>query len=548
MSRTLIAILFVFLPLCAEEAAPVRVGVGLAQRKLSLAEAIELAMRGNLDIEIENTNTAAAREAVRAARGFLDPNFRWNPLAETRNTPTSSVLMGQDGKLRERLHAQNLSFRQRLPWQGSGFHVDFDNSRQSTSNPFVSLNPYLVSRLTLGFSQPLVRNRLIDRERSELRIRNKQVELSEADFEVKVIDVVTRVEQAYWDLVAARRDVEVQADSVNLAREQLARSRRMVESGTLAPVELAAAEAELARRLDTWHASAGILTQVENTLKALLTGSREDALWGEEIVPTQVSTLEPPAADNDLRKAVEQALRQRPEFRQLSLRTDANEIQKNLYTDQTKPQVNLVAAYANSGLAGTLSAGENPFSAVSRLQVERLNELSRRVGLAPLPPVSFGGMPEVLIGGYGSALSSVFGGRYQSVQVGLTLDWNPRNRAAEAGLAQTVISERRLKLEQARLEQLVEAQVRNALQAIQSARQRITAAEASARAAEEKLASEIRLFQTGESTNFLVLTRQNELADSRRRVVLAHLDFNKAVSRLHQALGATLEAHRISLR
>ena len=111
-----------------------------------------------------------------------------------------------------------------------------------------------------------------------------------------------------------------------------------------------------------------------------------------------------------------------------------------------------------------------------------------------------------------------------------------------------MIAERRLKLEQARAEQLIEAQVRNAVQAIETAKQRFAAAGAAERAAQEKLDSEIRLFQTGESTNFLVLTRQNEYLDSRRRAVVANLDLNKAVSRLEQALGSTLRSRNISLK
>jgi HAE1 family hydrophobic/amphiphilic exporter-1 len=130
----------------------------------------------------------------------------------------------------------------------------------------------------------------------------------------------------------------------------------------------------------------------------------------------------------------------------------------------------------------------------------------------------------------------------------LSLDFSFRNRTANANYSQTLINEKRLGLEKARAEQLVEMQVRNALQGIQTARQRIAAAEASARAAREKLESEQRLYQTGESTNFLVLTRQNEYADSRRREVVARLDFNKSVSRLEQALGTTLSTHAISVR
>ena len=95
---------------------------------------------------------------------------------------------------------------------------------------------------------------------------------------------------------------------------------------------------------------------------------------------------------------------------------------------------------------------------------------------------------------------------------------------------------------------MIEAQVRNGLQAIETAKQRIAAAEASARVAQIKLESETRLFQTGESTNFLVLTRQNEYADSRRRAVVAKLDLNKAIARVEQALGTTLEAHQITLK
>jgi outer membrane protein TolC len=110
------------------------------------------------------------------------------------------------------------------------------------------------------------------------------------------------------------------------------------------------------------------------------------------------------------------------------------------------------------------------------------------------------------------------------------------------------VTERRLKLERAQLEQAIEAQVRNAMQSIETARQRIAAAAAGERAAKDKLESEERLFLTGESTNFLVLTRQNEFADARRRRVAADLELNKAVSRLHHATGSTLASHRVSLK
>jgi len=534
-------------PATRAQQAPDRVGVGMVQLKLTLDDAIELALRNNLDIQIERLNLASSSVAVKGARGFLDPTFRWAPSLESRNTPTGSVLQGADGKLTDKFLNQNFYLRQRLPWAGSSLSVDFVNNRQSTTNPFVSLNPFITSQLTISVTQPLLRNRNIDPQRAELKIRRKQLDVSGTDFELRNIAVITQLEQAYWDLVAARQAVDVLAESVDLGREQLARTKRQVEAGVIAQVEVSAAEAELERRLDSYYSGLGGVTEAENALKTMIAPAHDDPIWNEQIIPTDLSTLEPPEGDN-VRDAVSAALKRRPEVRSVALRQQANDIQKQVNADQTKPQINFVAGYGNTGLGGTVASTDNPFSELTAASTARLNQLSALAGLPALPAQSFGGLPPALVGGYGTALSNLFSGNFQSVQAGLSLDFTFRNRAAEANLEQSAITERRLKLEQARLAQSIEAQVRNALQALATARQRIAAAEASTRAAKDKLDSEVRLFQSGESTNFLVLTRQNEYADSRRREVVARLDANKAVARLRQALGTTLEAHHITLQ
>ncbi len=539
--------MFVCLPAAAQLEQPARVGVGVIKRELSLGEAIELALRKNLQIEIEKTNISSASAAVRGAKGYLDPRFRWSPLYEDRQTPTSSALFGIDGRLVESIGSQSFAWDQRLPWWGAAVNFQFENNRQTTSNPFVTLNPFQTARLSAAFTLPLLRNRPVDRERANLKISNKRLDLSRTDFELRVIEVIGEVEETYWNLVAARQNVQVTAEAVHLAREQLARTRRMIDSGTLAPVEYAAAEAELERRVDTWFAAIGSVTEVENGLKVLITDGRGDPLWNDEIIPTEEQTMAPPEYD-EVRNAVAAALSRRPELRQVDLQAESNAIQTQLAKDQTRPAVNFVGGYAVAGLAGDLSPRENPFSELSRSQFARLNELSQFHGLQPLPPASFGAIPAQQLGGLGSVMSAIAAARYPTVYAGIQVEFTARNRTAEAQLTQTAIAERRLGLLRAQLEQAIEAQVRNALQALHTARQRITAAEASERAAREKLESEIRLFQSGESTNFLVLTRQNELSDSRRRAVVARLDFNKAVARLRQALGETLETYNVELQ
>jgi HAE1 family hydrophobic/amphiphilic exporter-1 len=533
--------------LTAPALAQQRVGVGVLSRDMTLQQAIEMALSKNLDIQIEKTNTATARQALKASKGVFDPAFRWLPGIQSRTTPTSSVLVGSDGKLTERFHTENFLFGQKLPWAGSSLNLSFDNNRQSTTNPFSSLNPFISSNLIVNFTQPLWRNRRIDRDRAEISIRRKQLDISDTEFELRVIGVISGVQQAYWDLVAARQDERVQADSVKLAEEQLARNQRMIQAGTLAPVELAGSEAELERRRDTWYSSIDTITRAENALKLLIADTREAQIWNEQIVPADVRSLEPPATD-DLRQLVAEALKRRPEIQLIGLNRQSNDIRRELNSDLVRPRVDLTASYGNTGLAGALSSTENPFSAANQVSFERLNELSVRAGLSPLPPPSFGSIPNSLVGGYGSTLSNLFSGRFQTFQAGLAFDLTFRNRAAEANLAQSLIADRRLRLTQTQLEQAIDAEVRNTLQALQTAKQRIAAAEASERAARERLDSEVRLFQSGESTNFLVLTRQNEYADSRRRTVVANLDFNRAVARLEQALGSTLEAHNITLK
>lgn len=528
-----------------DPAAPTRVGVSITERKLTLEDVIKMALENNLDIDIERTNRDTAEQNVLAARGLFDPTFRWAPLFVNDNQPVASVLQGAGGKLTTRNFVNTLSLRERLPNWGTTGSLDFNTQRLTTTNPFSSFSPAILSVLQIGVTQPLIRNFRIDRERAELRIRRKNVDLASVDLENRAIDVVSRTQQAYYDLIAAREAVLVAQDQVGWGREQLAINQRLVNTGTLAPVEISAAEAELERRVDTWYASLAVVTEAENNLKSLIAPERKASLWGDQIVPVDDKLLEP--TTQDLREAVDRAIASRPELRAVTVRSGINDVQKELAANQRKPEVNAIAQYSLNGLAGTVNNVSNPLASLNGPIYDRLNQLSASQGLTPIAPSSFGAVPGALVGGYGTTLSNLFGGNYQTFQVGLSIDFNLRNRAADAQYGQTLINEKRLRLERARAEQLVEAQVRNALQGIETARQRIAAAEASARAAKEKLDSERRLYQTGESTNFLVLTRQNEYADSRRRAVVARLDFNKSVTRLDQALGATLSSHSIKL-
>lgn len=504
---------------------PARVGVGTTQKRMMLKDAIELALENNLDIQIEKTNTVLSQSQYRQTFGVWDPVLGYRPNMSFNVTPTSSPLQAADGRLVDRNFSNDFSYSQKTPWQGTRLDAAFINGRLSTSNPFSGLNPFTQSALVLNLTQPLLRGRKIDNDRNQIRLRRKQIDISEADYELRVVQVVTLVTQAYWNLVAARQDIDVKQQSVDLAKDQFERSKRQIEAGTLAPVELSGALAELERRQDTFYSSIGLVTEVENNLKSLLAGGRDQTIWDDEVIPVETRNSSPPVLD-DLKGMIKGAVERRPELKNLRLRLEANEYQKEFAKNQLLPGANLTAGYTMAGLAGARNSAINPFFGGSA---------------GALVPPSF-------IGGYGTTLSNLFGQNYSSWQAGMQFDWTVRNRTARESLAQVNLLDRALALQRARAEQAIEAEVRNSLQALRTAEQRIVAAEASVKAAKEKLDSEQRLFETGESTNFLALTRQNEYADSQRRNLVARLDFNKAIAQLQQALGVTLESNNISLK
>ena len=521
-------------------APPRRLGAGPTERRLTLRQAVEMAIRSNLDVAIERTNVESAERAVEAARGGFDPVVHWQSLAADSNTPSAAVLQSADGVVSQHSAGQTLAWRQKTSWNGLTVDAQFDANRTASGNPYVSISPYYSSLLTLTVTQPLLRGRAVDTERALVKIRRHDRAASAAELEARAIDIAARVEQAYWDIVAARRRVEVDLEAANLAQTQLEQNRRMIAQGTLPQVELSAAEAESQSRLDDLYRSTGQVTEAEDTLKTLLARDRQDSLWNEEILPVDDGTAAPPAVI-ELAEAEAEALSRRPELKQLDANRAANEVVVRQNADLLKPQVNLVASYSLAGLAGHIRTA-NPLTDALTPEYQRVNALSAAAGLPAVAAPTLGTFPGSMVGALGGSLSSLFGGNYQSAQAGITLDFTVRNRAAEANLATAATAGKRLQLMRSRAEQAIEAQVRDALQALDTGRQRMRAAEAGALAAGDKLASETRMFAAGGSTNFLVLTRQNEYSAARRRVVDADTAFWKAVSQYQAAVGRTLVA------
>ena len=118
-----------------------RVGVGAGERRLTLDDAIQMALKNNLEIDIERLGMDSALSSTKLAKGVFDPVVLWTPAYARRNTPTANSLFAANGKVSETDLNLNFGLRQRTSYQGLGYSVDFTNQRLTTNNPFTSLNP-----------------------------------------------------------------------------------------------------------------------------------------------------------------------------------------------------------------------------------------------------------------------------------------------------------------------------------------------------------------------------------------------------------------------
>jgi HAE1 family hydrophobic/amphiphilic exporter-1 len=522
----------------------VRVGVNPSKRMtLTLRDAMSMALENNRDIEVERLNVRMNEFDARAAQGFYDPSLSTTLYYDRSLIPATSIFAS--GKTDNVIGAA--TFTQRTPWQGSSVTGVFNNNRATTDNPFVSLNPQYTTNLSFTFTQPILRNRAIDSGRRQIKIAKKRLDISDSQFRQRAIEIISQVQRAYWDLVFARRDQEIKRESVDLAETQLEHNERMVDAGTLAKSDIISARVEVERRKDEAEAAVEAIQRAENALKALMAQPGDGEIWQSELVPVEQPQIELNAS-LPLEDALRLAAQNRPEMEQYRLRGELNKIDAEYLRNQTKPQIDFFATYGTVGLAGPLRASENPINASNEILYGRINQLSALAGLPALPIANTGATPDALLGGYGQSLANIFKNDFRSLRFGLNINLPLRNRTAEANLGRSLAEGKQIEVQRQKTEQLIEVEVRNALQAVETAKKRVDAARNSRVNADLQYQSEQRKFDAGQSTNFFVLDRQNALASARGRELRALTDYTKAVAELQRALSTTLSSNNVEVK
>ncbi len=526
-----------------------RVGVDMAdQQPLSLREALEMALANNKDLEIARDVVRIAEFDLQGARGIYDPRLTSLSYYERSSTPSSSFLSGANGAVVQSDFTGTARLEGLTPAFGGGYRVDLSAIRLTTNNQFAALNPQFPTALTFNYTQPLWRGLRFDNNRRQIEVAKKNLSLTDAQFRQRTIETITAVQRAYWDLVFALRNLQVQRDAVRDARAQLEHNRRLVAEGMLAPIDVVAADAQVSGYEQSVYSALEDVSRSENNLKNLIAENRQSKFWNVSIIPTDPVDLEPPIFS--LPDAMDAALANRPELKQAQVVAEINQIDQRYYREQTKPQIDLIGSYGVVGLAGSVRqdiSGGNPFNSNADLRA-RINELSLINGLPPLPAPLAQAIPEDLIGGFPQSFGSLAANRYNNFRVGVQLNLPLRNRTAQAQLGRSLVEARRVETQREQLEQLIQVDVRNALQIVRTATSRLRAAAAARNAGEQQYASEQRKFDVGQSTLFLVLERQTTLTTARGNELRAQTDLNKAIAELQRATGNSLQANNVVVR
>ncbi|HEX3185130.1 MAG TPA: TolC family protein [Pyrinomonadaceae bacterium] len=526
-----------------------RVGVDMnRQHPLGLREALSMALANNKDIEVARENVRIAEFDLLGSQGAYDPKLNFTTFYERFENPISSFLSGgQNGSTIQSDYAGTVRLEGQTPVLGGSYRLDFSSSRFTTNNEFTALNPQYPSSLSFTYTQPLWRGLKIDNTRRQIAIARKNLSLTDAQFRQRAIDTITNVQRAYWDLVFALRSLQVQRDAVTVAQTQLTHNKRLVQEGTLAPIDVVAAEAQISTYEQGVFSALEDVSRSENLLKHLIAENQSSPIWNEAIVPTDPVDLQVPGIS--LPDALATAKQNRPELQQSNVVKEINEIDQSYYKNQTKPAVDLVGTYGVNGLAGSVStAGVNPFTASSLQVRQRVDELSTLAGLDPLPVVPPQTFSPDLLGGPGQSLQSLLANRYGNFRVGVSVSLPLRNRTAEAQLGRSLVEGERIATQREQLEQAIQVDVRNALQAMRSAESRLRAAVATREANEQQFASEQRKLDAGQSTTFLVLERQTQLTTARGLELKAQTDLNKAIADLQRATGNALSVNSIVVK
>ncbi len=489
---------------------------------LTLEEAVKFALDRNLDISVQRLNPEINDIAIASIRSVYHPSLISTLSTQSTTTPSTSTISGTQNAgepINGGLNLYNGGISQSIPWGGGGLNVTLNNNRQTTTSLNTLYNPTYNTNWSGQYTQPLLRGFRIDATRRQLQVTKISRDISDVQLRATITNTLSNVRNAYWDYVYAIQAVEVAQKSLELANKLVQDNQTRVEVGTMAPIDVVQAQSEQATRRQTLVAARATQRTTELALKRLIVDGTQDSNWNAELNPTDRPDFRPEPVD--IEAAVRRALSERTDLDIAKKNMGGNDVTLKYLQDQLKPQADLLATYGLIGLGGSqlITTGTGVNRTVT------------------------GAIP----GGYGDALSTLFGHNFPrwTVQVNLSYPLGVSSQEASVARARVQLSQVQAQVKQIELQ--VATDVTNAALTSQSAAESVQAAQAARELSLKKLEAEQSKFEVGMSTNYFVVQAQRDLADAQNTELRQILNYRKSLVELERLQQTTLQNLNITV-
>jgi len=544
---------------------------------LSLSDAIALAIENNLDVEIERYEFSIAEADLLRARSGASINGI--PTSVLPGVPTganlallgsSSAGLASNGDLSalstlgqglsfDPFVTGNLNFGHTTSPQsntittgtsalvtanktanfgisqsfltGGTASLSYNNIEQEQNSFRSSVNPFTTSSLDLSVVQPLLQGFGFAQNNRTIRIAKNNLRAADFVFRQQLINTVANVVQLYWNLVAAISTVNVNNQAVAVAQKLYDDNKKQVEIGTLAPIEVVRAEAQLATAQQALVAAQSAVLQLESVLKSALSrnGLTSQAILDAHVVPTdpiRIPEIEPVEPIQDL---VSKALDNRPDLAQSRIQIDNAQIALTGTRNALLPTLSATGDFRSNALIGS--------------QNTLIGPVLPQTGQVQNPPLA----DPFFVGGYGSILSQLFGRNFPTYSIGLSLNIPLRNRAAQANIATASLNLRQNQLLVQRQTNQIRVDVNNAMIALSQARAQYQAAVKGRILQEQTLDADQKKLALGATTVYQVIQDQRDLTTAAAAEVTAQATYAGARVQLDVSTGSTLVNNNVVL-
>ena len=451
----------------------------------------------------------------------LDPSISVQVLFGHYTTPETNVTALGTTALTQQLRQLFFQYSQQFV-TGTSLSVSFSSSRSDYNSPYFLLNPSTSGTIDLSVNQPLLQGFGRAVNNRNIRVAKNNMKVMDLTVKQQVITTISAVLNLYWDLVSFNEDLRIKKQGLELAQQLFEDNQAQVRLGTLPPIEVTRAAAEVSARKEDLLISETNLAQQETVLKNALSRNGVESVWLDAVHIVPLDRFEVPATDGlkPTTELIDEALQNRPEIAQTKINLESSKINVQGTKNNLLPSLSAFADVNNQGLTGTA----NP-------------------NYPGAPPSQF------FVGGYGNMLGQEFRRDFPNYSAGFSFSIPLRNRQAQADYAMDQLTIRRSQLQLQRLINQIRVDVRNALIGLQQARARFETAVATRVLAEQSLKAEQDKFKYGATGTDVttVIQAQKDLVNDQTLEAQAMANYTHARISFDQAVGRTLEINHVSM-